>query len=386
MGEILGKLQKEVLKPFMRLPWLGKACVYVCVAATVTAISDTDTSARWVDATKRLFRVAWSGDHIPLNTDARETLARYVKNKDNHLDSQLNQKSGKLAGQAWTSAQIILAIAPDREIDSAVAERFFYSKDHLGDDRGWRKFRRRFYPENVIVTASVVSALAALKRPARDAQIDFLLDEQAQTANRADGWWSVYPLPEGHRDLEFASTYATAAAALALHDQVNAANLQYRRDDAVAAIGRANNWLHGRLNVTSGRALDYPDGRELATVAGFTLHALHKTSTLDLTAFDRQWLKNLPPVPPTAADFESPVVTIFDGQEPIQTDDTRYYTLPLTIAAIRAAYGNGDWLGRAHALAWLERALEPKGIVDQLGSTKKTDWIAAELLVALRGL
>lgn len=384
-----GKLGDIVKKPvilfFKRLPWIAQASVFACVATISTAIWDTPSVSRWTDVTKRVFRVALGGEKIPLSSKASAALARHKKNKSINLHAGLNQAKGTFAGQIWTSSQIIVAIRPTHPVDPARAENYFYSQ-LLTKTGGWRKHAQQYYPESIVVSSWVLRALAALSKPARDAQIDFMLDNQASKANRDDGWWPVYPLKEGYRDAEFASTYATALAVLALHEQLTLAKLKYKADEVRTAVRQGNNWLYSTLNWSSGRATDYPKERELVSVTALALHALHRTSDLDLSAFDSLWLKQLPPVPPNPVDFEASAKTIFEGEVPIQTDDVRYYLLPLILNSIIDAYPHGDLLGKSYALSWLERALVPRGPIEHVMTTKKSDWVAAEILIALQRL
>src|SRR2546427_12703768 len=95
-------------------------------------------------------------------------------------------------------------------IDVKLIERYFRSV--AGPECAcWRRFPQGKHPNHLGVTSWVLWTFAQYGIPAHKSELEFLLSAQG-----ADGGW---PLFAGAQQQKFASSYGTAAAILALHEQ-----------------------------------------------------------------------------------------------------------------------------------------------------------------------
>lgn len=376
---------RRVLRPFhrwfVRLPWIGQAGLLLSGTIMLGSWDFHDSLSRWTSLDRRLAQVIWSGrNKPPIAGDLREALARAMANKKEQLYARLDQ-GGDFAGQAWTTAQMILALQ-GRRIDPAKAVAYLRRQRGPGSpDFGsasafaWAKYPTKLYPPHVSATAWVLLSFAQLQQHATAQELKFVLDTQRLSS----GWWPTYPSDDSERN---ASIDATASATWALYEQqkIGVDDPDGRVDKAIRA---GASWLYSQHIQNAARWKDYPSGREMWSISGLALHVLHVTNRYDLDELDRLWLRNLPASIPRPDDFEISAKTVFRRQnEPIQTDETRYYTLPWLIAATIDAYPKGNIVERAFALAWLERAFEARPL-ELLKADDSDEWIVALLLIAL---
>lgn len=331
----------------------------------------------------RYCRASFSfGRGVPLPDETRRAVGDKTKQLADALESRLDRK-GKLAGDAWTSAQVLLAL---RANDADYAKRMKpdsieqYFRSVAGPECAcWRKLPTGRFPDHLGVTSWVLWALAAHGVRAHKAEIEFLLSTQ-----HAEGWW---PLFAGAQEERSASSYATAAAMLALHEQSTLDSDAKGNERLAAAVQRGTSWL--KRSVVPGRArwLDYPawpgaEGESLG-LSGFALFALHRVGASDLAALDRDWIRELPVEIPAARQSDASKKTVQVGKRPY-LDDTHYYGLPWGIAATALAYPNVSISGRVRAIKWLERALAPGASIYGLNGKERRAEIAAETLLVLR--
>jgi len=323
---------------------------------------------------------------VPLSDEIRRAAGETAKQLAAALDARLDKKNrrGKLYGQTWSSAQILVALRendPDYagRIDAGLIDRYFHSV--AGPECAcWRKLPNGKYPNHLGVTSWALWTLAEYGVPAHKSELEFLLSTQDPR-----GWW---PLFAGAAEEKFASSYATAAAVIALHRQSTLDANQALRERLAEAAQRGGGWLK---KVADGRArwADYPawpdakERREFLGVSGFALFALHRVGAPGLAALDRDWLRRLPPDAPTALSCEVSGKIVQAGNRS-DLDDTRYAGLAWGIIATVLAYPNGWISGKARAIEWLERALAPGASIHALAATGEDDSIAAETLLALR--
>lgn len=318
---------------------------------------------------------------VPLPDGIRTAAREKAKELAAALDRRVDKKR-RLAGEAWTSARILVALRennPDyaSRVDIKAIERYFRSV--AGPECAcWRQLPRGRYPYHLGVTSWVLWTLAGYGIPAHKSELEFLLSTQ----DREGGW----PLFAGAKHEQFASSYGTAAAILALHEQSGLEADPERKKRIAAAVQRGADWLKSRA---AGRArwADYPAWpeakEEFLGVSGFVLFALHRAGATGLGALDRDWLRRLPPEAPAApaADASGKSVQVGNRSYP---DETRYFELPWSILATVHAYP-GAWIwGKVHAIEWLERALGPKASIYRLNGKEKNPVLAAEALLALR--
>jgi hypothetical protein len=101
---------------------------------------------------------------------------------------------------------------------------------------------------------------------------------------------------------------------------------------------------------------------------------------------DRAWVKTLPQSIPAASDYDQSLnATIEIGPGRTDKDKVRLFKLPWMIIASVDAYPNLFDEERALAFDWVDAYLSERSELDQAVSTDG-NWIAAELLMALRDL
>jgi hypothetical protein len=228
-------------------------------------------------------------------------------------------------------------------------------------------------------SAWVIFSLAEIDTPATNGEINFLLGEQ-----HPEGWWPVFPVEDGKS--EYASTYGTAWALLALQYQLSKKLISGNDASRVsAAVSRGAGWLIAK-RATGTRWKDYPlnpNGRFSESISGAALHALHMTSPDKLSSIDQDWLDNLPSRAPSASDAEHDDYWI-DSKDGSHIDGYTHPKLPWMLVATVDAYPSGSILQRARALQWLESAVQQQSVV--AADTHPTNWWRAELLYALKYL
>jgi len=331
----------------------------------------------------RTCRVLFTSNRVvPLPDETRRAAGEKAKQLAASLDRRLDRKR-KLAGEAWTSAQILVALRendPDYagRIDVKLIERNFRSA--AGPECAcWRRFPQGKYPSHLGVTSWVLWTFAQYGIPAHKAELEFLLSTQD-----SDGGW---PLFAGAEEKQFASSYGTAAAILALHEQSALQSDPEQKKRLTAAVRRGADWLKSRVVAGRARWVDYPAwpeaGEELLGVSGFALFALHRAGAPGLAALDRAWLRELPVEMPDARGGEASDRLVPVGRRSYR-DDTRYHGLPWAIAATMLVYPDASISGKVRAVEWLERALAPGASIYELTGREKNAAIPAEALLALR--
>jgi hypothetical protein len=354
----------------------------LCVAALVAVVVlGTGFAAIFPETSGRYGRVIFTSNRVvPLPDETRRAVREKAKQLAAALDMRLDKK---LAGEAWTSAQILVALRendPDYagRIDVKLVERYFRSV--AGPECAcWRRFPQAKYPDHLGVTSWVLWTFAQYGIPAHKGELEFLLSTQG-----ADGAW---PLFAGAQQGKFASSYATAAAILALHRQSALESDPARKKRLAAAVLRGADWLKSRVAPGRARWADYPAWSEAKEeslgVSGFVLFALHRVDAPWLGSLDRDWLRDLPAQAPAALAGEASGKTVPVGKRSYP-DETRYYELPWTILATAEVYRSSWIFGKVPALQWLERALAPGASIYQLSGREKNAALVAEALLALR--
>ena len=315
-----------------------------------------------------------------------EETRRAVREKAQKLASALEQRlvvKGRIEGDAWTSAQILVALKENSGGQATHAgtksiDRYFRSA--AGPECAcWRRVPTGNYPSHLGVTSWALWALARYGIPAQRGEIEFLLSAQG-----ADGGW---PLFGGADPKVFASSYATAAAILALEQQSAREKDRKRRERIVAAVGRGAEWLKGRAIAGKARWADYPDSpegkKEYLGLSGFVLFALHRVGASGLAGLDQAWISELADETPALLADEASGMKVWVGKRS-HPDDTLYRALPWTIVATTYAYPNVSTLEKVRASRWLERALAPGAPVHALVGSELDAALVAEALFALR--
>ncbi len=352
-------------------------------ALAVVLVLGVGFAAIFPEAAGRYGRVIFTSNRIvPLPDETRRAVREKAKQLAAALDKRLDGKR-KLAGETWTSAQILVALResdPDSasRIDVKLVEQYFRSV--AGPECAcWRRFPRGKHPDHLGVTSWVLWTFAQYGIQAHKSELEFLLSAQG-----SDGGW---PLFAGAQQEKFASSYGTAAAILALHEQAALQPDRAQRKRLAAAVDRGADWLKSRAVAGRARWVDYPAWPEAQEdflgVSGFALFALHRVGAWWLGSLDRDWLRELPAQAPAALRGEASAKVVQVGSRSFP-DETRYYELPWTILATEEVYRSAGIFRKVRAAQWLERALGPGASIYQLTGREKSATIVAEALLALR--
>jgi hypothetical protein len=354
----------------------------LCLAALAVVLAlGIGFAAIFPETAGRTYRVLSTSNRVvPLPDETRRAVREKAKQLAAALDRRLDRK---LVDDAWTSAQILVALResdPDyaNRIDVKLIERHFRSV--AGPECAcWRRFPQGKYPNHLGVTSWALWTFARYGIPAHENELEFLLSTQG-----SDGSW---PLFAGAQREKFASSYATAAAILALHEQSILERDSKQKKRLAAAVERGADWLKGRAVAGRARWVDYPDSpgakEEFLGVSGFALFALHRVDASWLGSLDRDWMRGLPAQAPAALDGKASARTVQVGNRSYP-DETRYYELPWTILATAEVYRSAWIFGKLRALQWLERALAPGASIYAITGREKNPAIVAEALLALR--
>jgi hypothetical protein len=315
-----------------------------------------------------------------------EGTRRAVGEKAQQLAAALKKRlivKGRLEGDTWTSAQILVALKENDAGGTSRAsaksiERFFRAT--AGPECAcWRRQPTGNFPSHLGVTSWTLWALSCYGIPAHRTEIEFLLSVQG-----SEGGWPMFAGADAKR---FASSYATAAVILALHEQSAREKDAARRERIAAAVNRGAEWLKSRALTGRARWADYPDSpegrREYLGLSGFVLFALHRAGAPGLAALDREWMSELPEETPALLADDASGSQIWVGKRSYP-DDTLYRALPWTIVATVHAYPNASVSGKVRAARWLERALAPGAQVYALAGNERDAALLAEALFALR--
>src|SRR6266705_2626336 len=331
----------------------------------------------------RYGRVMFTSNRVvPLPDETRQAVREKAKQLAAALDGRLDRKR-MLAGETWTSAQILVALRENdpgyaSRIDVKLIEQYFRSV--AGPECAcWRRFPQGKHPNHLGVTSWVLWTFAQYGIPAHKSELEFLLSAQG-----SDGGW---PLFAGAREEKFASSYGTAAAILALHEQAALQPDRGQRKRLTAAVDRGADWLKSRAVAGRARWVDYPawpDAREdFLGVSGFALFALHRVGAWWLGSLDSDWLRELPAQAPAALRGETSAKAVQVGNRSFP-DETRYYELPWTSLATEEVYRSAGIFRKVRAAQWLERALAPGASIYGLTGREESATIVAEALLALR--
>jgi hypothetical protein len=354
---------------------LGLTAAALAALGIVLAAALTGTAGRYLRA------VSASGQTLPLAGKIRDGAGEKAKQLAAALEARTDRK-GKVAGDTWTSAQVLVALAQSGASKSRVKSIEQYFRSVEGPECAcWRRLPRGEFPNHVGVTSWALWAMARYGIPAQKAELEFLLSIQQR-----DGGWPQFA---GAQERKFASSYGTAAAILALHEQSALPGNRAQAKRVRAAVERGSEWLKKRAVGGGARWADYPEWpeeksrAEFPGLSGFVLFALHRVGAPGLEALDRDWLSRLPAEAPGASEAGASRKTVQVGKRSYR-DETRYTALPWTILATAAAYPGGSLPGRARAIDWLERALAPGASIHALTGKERNPVIAAEALLALR--
>jgi hypothetical protein len=89
----------------------------------------------------------------------------------------------------------------------------------------------------------------------------------------------------------------------------------------------------------------------------------------------------LPDDVPGLFEFDQSKGLLYLNSNTLTLDEVRHYRLPWMLMATADSYASGSLIEKAAAHLWLNAALRQPISVEQI---KNRDWVAAELLIALR--
>jgi hypothetical protein len=380
-----GRLRSHAAKaPAALKTWVGQASRLKLGLAALAALFALGMvlAAIFSETLGRHYRaISSSGQGVPLPGEIRRAAAEKAKQLAAALEARIDKK-GKLAGEAWVSAQVLVALKENDSIRINVKSIEQYFRSVAGPEcTCWRKLPSGRFPNHVGVTSWALWTLARFGIPAHRSELEFLLSTQD-----GEGAWPLFAGAQGER---FASSYGTATALLALHEQSILKANRAQQERLAAAARRGADWLKARVAPGRARWADYPgwpqasQRGEFLGLSGFVLFALHRVGAPGLAALDRDWLSQLPAEAPAARESGASRKTVQVGKRSYR-DDTRYSALPWAILATAAAYPDASISEKVRAMEWLERALAPGTSIYALTGKERNLTLLAEALLALR--
>jgi len=330
--ELLGTLVEPIWRRILALSWLGRFAVLLVMLGLTLGFTYREQATASAEVLANVSKVFWAQDSpVPLNTSllnqVHETASRIAITLAKDVDPPAAGTS------PWAIAQATAASHRLIEIDRESLAKFFRDSAEPSC-RCWKEIPDQSHPLNIPVTAWVIFALAEINKPATSEEITFLLNEQ-----QSEGWWSVFPIPKGYSD--YASSYATAWAVLALHNQL-AKKLISDSDAARAreAVSRGASWLLTKRGEAA-RWKDYPQdpaGKISESISALVVYALHSTTPNGLRSIEKDWLDNLPSVP-SAGEAENDYHWVGNN-----LDAFVQIKLPWMLIATASAYQSGGIL------------------------------------------
>lgn len=358
------------------LGWTGKILVSALMLLLSLSFVYRDALLPVLEVTGKIYRVTRNNSsHIPLRASLVSRLRETERRMAGSLQADIDQP-GNIDVSPWPIAQATVAVYGLATIDRDKITAFFQKtlEPHCGC---WKEIPGEGYPRNIPASGWIVFALSQLKVPATRDEIKFFLDQQ-----QPEGWWSTFLVAD---ESQFASTYGTAWALLALQSQlerklIDAALVK----EVAAAIKLGSTWLAAHREVDKSRWKAYPlllKGPTSDSISGLVIHALHVTAPQEYTQLESDWLNHLPTAVPSAADAENDYYWI-KSKDGFHNDNFVQIKLPWLLIATADAYSSGTILQQAYALRWLERALNQESVIN--ADTQTDNWWRAELLFAIR--
>lgn len=404
--KILESILKPILDWILNLNWLKRVlCLLICgiIGYSIYRNDDIMFVYNHFDNYKNIWNS--SSDQIILADDKKNKLNKLIAEITNVLYNSEYFKMGDSEGKynAWTISQILVSTKSKNTISrgssycnyiskpkfSFVPNCCCYTETNKGESYG-----------HAIVTSWVMLTLADLKVNLKDSLLNYVLENQNK-----DGWWSLYP----SGNMKDASTLSTAFFSLAL--KKNLMNVSAEKKLSLnLAIMRALQWLKSHCDSPSKLWFDYPNAEgaeknEIVGVNGFTLHVINELENRkeSLKDINNNWLKYF--------DFKLSHPGM--GQESLINEETMnynvlsqsvshhnisllsegfehdtgdIYNLPWFILATKDAYQSADMFTKVKILNFFDDIIEQCDKLYNNAKVNTSPWLAAEFLIALRGI
>lgn len=393
---IIGRLVKKILK----WPVYAQLLLFLGIMLVGYILREPDTIRRLPQTCSRAYRAVVGRNQLPLTQRQRADLQKAIQRIINgHIkpgveSATQNRKPSANRYEAWPVAQMTLALFGETAQDGTA---LFPKDDYaplvdrvLDTTGGWKEYHARVeHPVHIGSSGWVVFVKGRLEIAASNAEINFLV----QSTNKSGGW-PMFP-SEGD-DSHYGSTYATAWAGLALHEQAHRAWLQPEQaKQCRAAVATAARWLQYNAKHLNGLwkfYYNYPQQNEISwSNSGLVIHFFHhlnrgtlRQEPIDIRYYDQAWLAKLPIEPPLADSFESWNLDVpIKGKKSFR-ENVRCLKLPWVIIATADAYPNGTLRQRMKALEFTDNLLYRLPTIEN--ECSQQSWMLAELAIALRHL
>ena len=238
----------------------------------------------------RYVRVLLGGSQIPLSPEAKAEAHDVATHLSDELEAEVINPRRIDPPSAWTLAQLVASKAETHSFDHGVVTAYF-AESTSPLCSCWGEVPEDVAP-NIVVSGWVLYALAAIREPAANDYIQYVLEQQ-----NTDGSWSVFRNPIDEDNKDYHSTYATAWVIIGLEAQVAANCISASIMPRVSAsLKIASAWLVSQQSPKS-RWKNYPlapFGVVSLSLSGLALHALH-ISDPNAALLEGRWLDDLPP-------------------------------------------------------------------------------------------
>jgi hypothetical protein len=376
LDKLLEPVWIKLLEWITRLSTTGRVIAALAVVAGVLIVANPSSTVGAVRGSGRALRVLTTPRTIiPLSKTDHRKLNNITVRMASSLLPDLARR-GHPGAEGWSTGQHAaaaqgLTVFDEDSIAGYLREGLDRSCDCWAEVEG--------APRNVVASSWALYGLAEMARPGTPRQVAFLLDNQS-----SQGWWSPFVAEERE---EYASTYATSWAILALHDLFRR-GLAPPQDSSriVQAVQRGAYWLASHREDNTARWKTYPlgaKGVESYSLSGLAIHVLGFVGAETNDQVCRLWLETLPANPPLPTDHEGGEYWI-NSKDGRTADHFDQIVLPWELIATVDCYERGGLSERMATAGWIEKVLSMP--VVESGETIAESWYRAELLLALRYL
>ena len=399
LQEFAEKILADVLRPVLQwleqLSWRGKAALVLALVTGAIAYHQRAWLSDVAELANYQRRKMPAGAKPDLSAAASQALEQAIGFLRPALEAALPRSSKNIASlrstdvryDTWTISQIAVALAPYGTLDGQFVAELLRAPSQVDTDCScWHQIPKRGAP-NVAVSAWILYAMGTMQIAATQQELDFLLNSQFDNSVNQRGGWPVFA---GAKP-EYASTYATARAVLAIREQlrrglVTDEGFRRRLQDSMR---RGLGWLIANPAPGSrSRWRLYPtiEGSIVSDGAsGVVMQAFHSVHDNDLAKVNEAWVRVLPK---TVQDNDIEATGNFDRwiyftdpAVPQEPDVIRHQRLAwLLVGTVETYYDISGW-NKARALRWIERAVFQ--INDLVSTLPAEPWTRAEVLIAL---
>jgi hypothetical protein len=377
--QIADTLIEPLVEQVIKARWWVRLSVLLLVLIVIGLLLYREAVPGWVTFAKYYYRVRGQNSVVSsLNQSDQQMLGNAIGESTTLLRNKLDQKGSNEFMNAWTSAQLMVALRGRSDLDTQDLANYI-DQQMYRDCNCWREFANS--NPHIAATAWMLIAVTRIGMRENDEFLTFLLRNK-----KPDGWWPIFPAEERP---ENASTYATAMAILALKEHLDNGLVKPQNQREVAnALSGGKAWLLATQSPGEARWFDYPnvsEKKKSLSISGLVLHVLHRLDPNLNPVFDQLWLQSLPETLPVPSTFEISAHAVrIDATGTVAVDHVRYYITPWIIIGTVDAFKNGTATEKVRAITAVSQILQ--NMHEFQRDALQFPWVGAEFLISLRYL